>query len=70
MKLYRAEWDDPDDGTIVSWHASKREAKSAVSDAIKNGNAQEPTSVKAVNVPTKKGELIAWLNLWVNRDNG
>lgn len=72
MKIYRCDCFDDDLGCRVSWHPSKREAEQhlRVFQQERNGEAMGPESVKEVNVPTTKRDLLRWLNANFTSDNG
>lgn len=72
MKVYRCMKNDAGLGTLLSWHASKREADAELRRHQKERNDQAcgPESVESVDVPTDRAGLLQWLNSRVNVDNG
>ena len=74
MKLWRCTVYSVDDGTCLSWHASKREADIRLrveKQFDKKGTHKDDFDrVEPVDVPTKKAGLIEWLNSNLDRDNG
>lgn len=67
MRLHRLDYQDDDHGTIVEWFASQREGEARRRDLAADHFI---FSLKAVEVPTNKADLIHWLNLYLNCDNG
>lgn len=68
MKIWRCTFHgDPYLGTMLSWHRSKRDAMNGRLEL-----AEDVTSVEvdAVEIPTDKSGLVAWLNHNFNTDNG
>ncbi len=72
MKLFRCDKNDSDMGTMLSWHASKREAEVELRRHQKErgGDSCGPESVTAVDIPTDKAGLLKWLNIEFKNDNG
>jgi hypothetical protein len=72
MKLYRCMKNDAGLGTLLSWHASKREADAELRrhQKAREDSASGPEGVEAVDVPTDKAGLLLWLNANCNTDNG
>lgn len=72
MKVYQVHWSAPDEGNCLHWAASKAEAVRVARDAIEEGPSYSMAdfTIKAVDVPTSKRELLPWLNANFNRDNG
>lgn len=71
MKIYRCNKSDRDEGTVVSWHSSKREAEKELREYQSNFFYAAPNeSVTCVEIPTDKAGLIRWLNSVFTRDNG
>lgn len=57
MKFYVCSYYSPLDGVVITWHTSKASAN-AMAKSVKG----EDPLVFPVNVPTKKNELLLWLN--------
>jgi hypothetical protein len=77
VKLWRAQYQDPDEGAIVFWASSEREIRRnlAAELAVLRERAGDdengaPVFVERVEVPTSRKELVGWLNMHLNRDNG
>jgi len=60
MQLYRTTYVDEDKKVVNIWSASKTDASKART-AAKHEGYKNPVT-EPVDVPTKKEELIAWLN--------
>lgn len=63
MKFYVCSYYSLLDGVVISWHTSKASAN-AMAKAVKG----DDPIVFPVNVPTKKTELLLWLNENVTSD--
>lgn len=65
MKLFLLEYTDSRSNfPIKCWKGSKGEAETVVKEGLKHGtmyNDPEP-KITSVEVPTKKADLIEWLN--------
>lgn len=73
MKIYRCTYADPHEGNVVSWHPSKVLADAylkTMQDENRGGETSILDEVVAVDIPTDKKGLIAWLNRNLIRDNG
>ena len=77
MKLYRVSYQDPLEGTVLSWHTSKRKAQKQKQVITREGahdDNGEPVhlqpEIEPIDVPTKRAELAEWLSAHFNRDNG
>lgn len=71
MKIYRACFHDADEGTCVSWHASKREAERALRELQAGRETpQGVEDVARIDLPTDRAGLLSWLNRNLNHDNG
>lgn len=72
MKLWRATYYDNNGlGTCIEWHATKRAAEQAMRKALENGEGStDDHGIDYVDVPTKKAEMIRWLNQNCNSNNG
>lgn len=72
MKIWLATWyDNSGMGTCREWFSTKRAAEAAMRTAIKNGDGWvNDHGISQEDVPTKKGDLIRWLNANCNSDNG
>ena len=69
MKVYRIDASHRDIGRVVAWAATRAEARAAVQAFIKDG-AIPLCEPQIFDVPTKKAELVAWLNWHIQTDNG
>jgi len=71
MKVYRTRFQDKDAGTVLSWHASKREAQDALRELqAERDMPQGVEDVQLVNSPAGRAGLLRWLTNNCNRDNG
>ena len=75
MKVYRCQFYDKDQGACLSWHASQREAEKSLRAQQKEraelgDESGGPEGVEAVEIPTTRSALLAWLNAHFSRDNG
>ena len=72
MKLYRCMIYDAARGTLFSWHSSRREAEQILrrEQRARGEEACGPEGVNAVEIPTDRAGLLAWLNAHFNSDNG
>lgn len=73
MKVYRFDYGDESEGTVVEWYASMREAadamrKHAAEHGLDSGAIE--AAVRSVEIPSAKPELLKWLNANFDRDNG
>ena len=69
MKIYRIDWTDPTEGHCVGWAGSIAEAKRTVAE-VKHESVAEDIGIRQVDFPTRKHDLLHWLNIYVTRDNG
>ena len=71
MKVYQVHWSAPD-GNCLHWAASKADAQKFAAETIGEGPSYSMAdfTIKTVEIPTSKGELLFWLNENFNRDNG
>lgn len=72
MKIWRLDISDPYEGTIVSWHSSKRKAKAECA-RLRHELGSDMVfiqDVRPVEIPTNRSGLVHWLNKHFNRDNG
>lgn len=70
MKLYRTSLYG-EDGLHFSWHTSKAKALDALREHCHyKGEEPDETDVEAINVPTTRRQLIAFLNGHANSGNG
>jgi hypothetical protein len=58
MRLYKLTWGELDAEQIVTWCRSKRRAEHLKAN-LDDGHF---SSIEPVDVPTKKSDLLAWLN--------
>jgi len=71
VKIYRIDHYSKDEGSVVAWASSKREAEKRLRSFIEAyGAAQGPSEVTVVNIPTTRQALIDWLNRHLNAENG
>lgn len=77
MKLWRCTFYDLSLGKCLSWHANNHDAEQRlrieIAAAKKSGEMScdmEISHVDMVDIPTKKPELIRWLNTYYDKDNG
>jgi hypothetical protein len=72
MKLYRLYWQDMNNGTLQSWHPSKRDAEKAHTKELRESSkaAAGPSGIDAIDIPTDKAGLLVWLNTYFVSDNG
>ena len=72
MIVYRVSFHDPSEGTMLSWYSTKRQAEAALRK-LQFESPNEPQGVEtvdAIDIPTTRKGLIAWLNRNFNTDNG
>lgn len=70
MKLYRTVHWDADEGQCYEWFSSKAGAEKALRQMQRERGEKGEEYVEAVEIPTSKVGLIAWLNSHFTRDNG
>ena len=73
MKVWKVIFHDPHAGTLISWWSNRRDAESELQSLKKqrgDENACWSDDLKHEEIPTTKKELIAWLNVELNTDNG
>lgn len=73
MKFWRMDWFDPHMGHRIAWSTTKAGALKDKRELVKeNGGAiwTLEAEIESVNVPTKRAELLDWLNFHCNSDNG
>jgi hypothetical protein len=70
MRIYRLDYSDPDDGTIVEWISTKREFTARQKELVREGTFVFDTTSGLVEVPVARADLINWLNVHFNTDNG
>lgn len=69
MDVYLVTIQDPDEGSCLSWHKTKKDAENKRKEAINNGESVD--EVEKVKIPVgKKDMFIQWLNIYFIRDNG
>lgn len=72
MNIYRISIQHPDEGTIYAWAGSMADAWRAARELNARCRAVEPmdkATVTPVDFPTKKMELLSWLNAYFDRNN-
>lgn len=71
MRVWRCIYCHAQDGTLLSWHASRRAAAADLARLRReNGPEQGPAEVELVEIPTTRAGLIDWLNRNLQGDNG
>ena len=72
MRIYKTTCCDSDEGTLLSWHASRVAATKALNDFKKKRgeSATGPEGVEEIDFPTRIAGVLAWLNAHFNSDNG
>ena len=76
MKLYRIHYYDQDTGNRYVWCRNKEQVTKEITEIkqiYKNENVSSTAldlDVDVVNFPTKKQELLEWLNYHLSTDNG
>jgi hypothetical protein len=71
VKVYRLTFHAADEGAMLSWHSSKRDAERALRERRQEfGEAQGPDDIEAIDIPTDRAGLLTWLNREVTLDNG
>lgn len=73
MRLYRLDFTDPDLGNTVSWFGSKERAEAALHTKQReraDKDSRDIDHITPVDVPTRKTELLLWLNTHLDTDNG
>ncbi len=73
MKIWRCDCYDKDLGTLVSWHASRKDAAASLRAWQKKRGGEStvgPEGIREVIIPTDMGGLLAWLNAHFDTDNG
>lgn len=72
MQVYRMEYHDPDDGSLLEWHSAKKDAVRRLKYLQwKRGTSPAgPEGIEKVYIPTDKDGLIRWLNFNLSTDNG
>lgn len=69
-RIYRCNYWDADLGQLVSWHATRRDAERELARQVReNGPGQGAEEVEPVDFPTRKADVIAWLNRHLSTDN-
>lgn len=69
IKAWKVYWQHPVSGACVKWKTSRREAESRLNRAKKEiredhgkGVSMEPYGFHPIEIPTRRFELIDWLN--------
>lgn len=72
MIVWRCSISHPERGTLLSWHDSRSEANRALVAWFDSADFDDvgPNTVTHVEIPTKKADLLAWLNSNVTTDHG
>lgn len=69
MKLYKLTCMDSSDGACIRWASTKSLARLA-KDEMLSDHDTESVNVQRIDFPTKQAEVVSWLNVHLNRDNG
>lgn len=73
MKLYRVTCIHPHEGTCYTWagtQAAARQARKEMKDVLLAGYDDVEVTTVPVEIPTKKADLVGWLNTNYTRHNG
>lgn len=73
MNLHRIQYGRLGHGAVVEWYGTKRDAAKTLARRKREGlitDVSIPTFNEAVEVPTTKEGLLAWLNRNLTSDNG
>ncbi|MDQ3565042.1 MAG: hypothetical protein M3436_13180 [Pseudomonadota bacterium] len=71
MKLYRLDFQEAAEGTMVSWHGSKRAAEKHARLLAREFEISDPVyGVSFVEIRATRAGLIEWLNVHLDRDTG
>jgi hypothetical protein len=68
MKLWRAVWHDPDEGTCYVWTTTRREAKAKGAEI--ESQAEYGVEVQCIDIRPGREALVHWLNHNFTTDNG
>lgn len=68
MKVWLLRYQDMGHGTIQEWYGTKAEAMRRAKEVA--SEAQYVYSTKPELIPRRKQDLVHWLNIMCNRDNG
>ena len=70
MRVWRTRFYRKDKGCMLFWFTSRRDAESKLRDlaAEADGPSQGLDDVQPIDIDTRRGELVSWLN--VNCANG
>lgn len=72
MRIYRVDFYDVNLGACVSWQGNRRAAQAELRSLQRERGepASGPEGISAVEIPTSKAGLLAWLNRNFTSDNG
>lgn len=71
MRLYRVEFHAAHAGRLLAWEPNKRAAEARLRALRQeHGEPQGPAGVEAIEFPTDKTGVLAWLNRHFDTDNG
>lgn len=70
MKVYRVSYSDPDHGTLVTWVGNLDEVRREIARIEADPDNLALQDWGKVEIPTKRRDLIAFLNRWFPTDNG
>jgi len=62
MKLYRIEFDTPENGPMEMWAGTQADAKKLQKELEEQWGRHNVENFRATEVPTDKPGLISWLN--------
>lgn len=70
MRIYRLSFWDSEEGHLLEWHASKAAAEKALRRLRREKTESGPIRISAVEFPTRKREILKWLNENLQHDHG
>lgn len=73
MKIYRLSWRESETGRHLAWFTNKREAESLSAEIWRTGDERgldHIEGIEAIDFPTKRAAIVAWLNINLITDNG
>lgn len=69
MKLWQACYMDDEEGRMLFWATSKKGVLKLVADQCEDID-KISLILDPINFPTKKSDIVRWLNVNLNRNNG
>lgn len=70
MRLYRLDYSDADNGTVVEWMGTQREFKARRRELEADGVTVYDVPSGLTEIPLNKDGLVWWLNANFTSDNG